>query len=105
MSDTGRPDANGLLGNCDCMTLWTIRAAQAAGLEHEVLCAIMSEAQGLAEAGMGPTNTKREMKSGWPGVIFSLHSPQASGAAWVLYAGGAEYQGVPVAFSPTGWER
>ena len=101
--DTGRPNQNGLLGNCDCMTLWTQRAAQAAGLEHETLCAIMSEAQTLAE--QHPDNdalVRDTMANRWPGVRFSI---EYEGDAWVLLACWALDYPIPVAFSPTGWER
>jgi hypothetical protein len=105
MTDTGRPDRNGLMGDCDCMTLWTIRAAQAAGLEHETLCAIMAEAQGMAEAGTHPQTIVDTMRPRWPGILFTVvDGGHGRNPGWVILGWNYPYR-VPVAFSPTGWER
>jgi len=111
MTDTGRPDRNGLMGNCDCMTLWTIRAAQAAGLEHETLCAIMSEAQGMAEAGTDPEAIADAMRH-WSDTYFHVAVRRIGLIpGWIILArafprpGDPPHYLVPVAYSPTGWER
>ncbi len=89
----------------DCMTMWTIRAAKAAGLEQETLCAIMAEAQALAEAHPDDGVLVRdEMRKRWKDVILEMEPPPWSSAAWVLYVWEPMHCPVPVAFSPTGWE-
>jgi hypothetical protein len=101
MNDTGRPDDNGLL-KYDCLNLWTIRAAQAAGLDQETLCAIMAEAQALAEVGMAPEAIREEMDRRWDCALFSITATTRRWVLWAWWDGGME---VPVAFSPEGWER
>lgn len=89
----------------DCMTMWTIRAAKAAGLEQETLCAIMAEAQNLAE--QHPDDgvlVRNMMQKRWKDIIFDVPGAMQGMADWTLYVWEPGRCPVPVAFSPTGWE-
>jgi hypothetical protein len=71
MIDTGRPDRNGLMGNCDCMTLWTIQAAAAAGIDHDLFCAVLSDAAHMASVKMATWEADKRLREGYPETAFN----------------------------------
>jgi hypothetical protein len=71
MTDTGRPDRNGLMGDCDCMTLWTIQAAEAAGIDHAVFCAVLSDAASMAAYHLPTREADKRLREGYSELAFN----------------------------------